>query len=403
MKVLMFGWEFAPVYSGGLGVACAGLTKGLVKNNVDVTFVIPKKKAGVQTHVNLISADEIMKTMKTIHIDSPIRCYMTAEQYREEAKKSVSRREFSDNLYGEHLYDEVHRYSEAAKEIAEQEKFELIHAHDWMTFRAGVNAKKVSGKPLVLHIHNTVFDRSGGNNFSQHEYRLEKHGFENADKIIAVSNYTKNMVVEKYGIPEEKVEVVHNAIEFDSRHVEAPKITDNDKIVLFLGRITLQKGPDYFVEMAKKVSDVVPEAKFVVAGSGDMETRMITRAAELGIGDKMLFAGFLRGDDIIKAYKMADVYVMPSVSEPFGLTPLEAIRNGTPTIISKQSGVSEVLQNTIKVDFWDIDKMANMVAGILKYSPLKQTMSEEGFKEIQKISWDASARKVIDVYKKAVI
>lgn len=398
MKVLMFGWEFAPIYSGGLGVACAGLTKGLVKQNVGVTFVIPKNKSDVQTHVNLVSAAEIMRTMKTIHIDSPLNCYMTAEQYKEKIKTDVSNREFSDNLYGENLYDEVNRYSEAAKEIAENETFDVIHAHDWMTFNAGINAKKVSGKPLVLQIHNTVFDRSGGNNFSGHEYHLEKQGFENADKIIAVSHYTKNMVVNKYGIHPDKIEVVHNAVDFDDHYVDAPRISEKDKIVLFLGRITLQKGPDYFVEMAKKVSEVVPEAKFVVAGSGDMEARMILRAAELGIGDKMLFAGFVRGDDITRAYKMADVYVMPSVSEPFGITPLEAIKNGTPTIISKQSGVSEILTNTIKVDFWDIDRMADVVAGVLKYSPLRNTMSEEGLKEVHTIDWDNSAKKCLDIY-----
>jgi glycosyltransferase involved in cell wall biosynthesis len=395
MKVLMFGWEFAPIYSGGLGVACAGLTKGLVKHGANITFVIPKKKGDIQTHVNLVSASEMMDKIKTIQIDSPLKPYLTSSAY---SKLLGNRNEFSDSLYGQNLFDEVHRYSEAAKEIARQETFDVIHSHDWMTFNAGINAKKVSGKPLLVHVHATEFDRTGGNGVNQHVYEMEKEGMHAADKVITVSNYTKNLVMKHYGIPSEKIEVVHNAVDFDDHCVEAPRISENDKIVLFLGRITLQKGPDYFVEMAKKVADIIPEAKFVVAGSGDMEARMIMRAAELGIGDRMLFAGFLRGDDIDRAYKMADVYVMPSVSEPFGITPLEAIKNGTPAIISKQSGVSEILNNTIKVDFWDIDKMANLVAGILKYSPLRQTMSEEGLKELQKISWDNSARKCIDVY-----
>ena len=396
MKVLMFGWEFAPIYSGGLGVACAGLTKGLVSNNVDVTFVIPKKKGDVQTHVNLVSAAEIMEKIKTICVDSPLRAYMTSKSYEE--LKSGAHQNYSDSLYGANLFDEVHRYSESAKEIARNETFDVIHAHDWMTFRAGINAKKVSGKPLVVHVHATEFDRTGGNGVNQHVYDIEHEGLHHADKVITVSHYTKKMVERHYGVNPEKIEVVHNAVDWDFHNAEAPKISDNDKIVLFLGRITLQKGPDYFVEMAKKVSELVPNAKFVVAGSGDMEARMIMRAAELGIGDKMLFAGFLKGADIERAYKMADVYVMPSVSEPFGITPLEAIKHGTPAIISKQSGVSEILKNTIKIDFWDIDRMADVVAGVLKYPPLRETMSEEGLKELKNINWGNSARKCLEVY-----
>lgn len=400
MKVLMFGWEFAPIYSGGLGIACAGLTKGLVKKGADITFVIPKKKGDEKTHVNLVSAAEMMKKVKTITVDSPITPYATESSYKQVMHKMRNQNQkFSDNLYGTDLFQEVLRYAEAAKNIAEEEDFEVIHAHDWPAFKAGMNAKKVSRKPLVLHVHATEFDRTGGNGVNQQVYDIEREGMHYADKVITVSNFTKNLVMTHYGISDEKIEVVHNAVDFDNIcDVDVPRITEDDKIVLFLGRITLQKGPDYFVEMAKKVADSVPEAKFIVAGSGDMEARMIMRAAELGIGNKMLFAGFLRGDDIIRAYKMANVYVMPSVSEPFGLTPLEAIKNGTPAIISKQSGVSEILSNTIKIDFWDIDKMANFVTGILKYPAAKQVMSEEAMKELRNISWDNSAEKCIGVY-----
>ena len=410
MKVLMFGWEFAPVYSGGLGVACAGLTKGLVNNGAKITFVIPKKVNNPDCHVNLVSAAEMMenvKTFKKININSPLTPYMTCQSYSKEyssiSSKKSKKGEYSDNLYGKNLFDEVHRYAETAKEIAEQEQFEVIHAHDWMTFKAGINAKKKSKKPLIVHVHATEFDRTGGNGVNQQVYDIEREGMHHADKVITVSNFTKNMAVKHYGINPDKIEVVHNAIDLEDYYVESPKLSDKDKIVLFLGRITLQKGPDYFVQMAKKVSEAIPEAKFIVAGSGDMEMKMIMQAAEAGIGDKMLFAGFLRGDDIIKAYRMADVYVMPSVSEPFGLTPLEAIKNGTPTIISKQSGVSEILENTIKIDFWDIDKMSNMVAGILKYPLARQEMSEQGLREVRKINWDASARKVMDIYNKVKI
>jgi len=389
----MFGWEFAPIYSGGLGVACAGLTKGLANKGVQVTFVIPKKNSDADTHVRLLSAEEIAG-IKIFGINSPLTPYVTSGAY------CKMRNKFSDLIYGENLFDEVHRYSEAAKKIAEQESFDVIHAHDWLTFQAGINAKKISKKPLVVHVHATEYDRTGGLGANPLVHDIEKKGLEAADKIIAVSNYTKNIIARDYGISPQKIEVVHNAVEFDNKFIERPRISDTDRIVLFLGRITIQKGPDYFVEMAKKVSDIMPNVKFVVAGSGDMEPRMIERAAELGIGDKMLFAGFLRGDDITRAYKMADVYVVPSVSEPFGITPLESIKNGTPVIISKTSGVSEVVNNMIKVDFWDIDRMTNAVVGVLKYPPLKQTMAEEGWKEVSKISWDKSAEKCIEVYNK---
>lgn len=392
----MFGWEFAPIYSGGLGVACAGLTKGLVNKNVEITFVIPKKKEEIKTHVNLVSAEELMGKIKTIQITSLLTPYITQEAYC--LVKNVGKK-FSDFIYGENLFDEVHRYSEAAKQIAIEEQFDIIHAHDWLTFKAGINAKKISKKPLVVHVHATEYDRTAGLGANPLVYEIEKEGLEKADRIIAVSNYTKNLIMREYNIPSHKIEVVHNAVEFENYDVEPTKISEDDKIVLFLGRITIQKGPDYFVEMAKKVSEIIPNVKFIVAGSGDMEHRMVEKAAELGIGDRMLFAGFLKGKDIARAYKMADVYVMPSVSEPFGITPLEAIKNGTPVIISKTSGVSEIIKNAIKVDFWDIDKMTNAVVGILKYPPLKETLREESLKEIQNISWSKAAEKCVEIYR----
>jgi glycosyltransferase involved in cell wall biosynthesis len=274
----------------------------------------------------------------------------------------------------------------------------VIHAHDWLTYKAGINAKKISGKPLIVHVHATEFDRTGGNSINQDVYRLEKEGMDYADKIITVSNYTKNMVVANYGIDPRKIEVVHNAVEFTDFRWPDAKIKDGIKTVLFLGRITLQKGPDYFVYAAKRISDIYPNVRFIVVGSGDMQPFMIKKSAELGISDRMIFAGFMQGDDVDKAFQMADVYVMPSVSEPFGITPLEALRNHVPVIISKQSGVSEVLRNALKVDFWDIDEMTNKVVSVLKYSELHEELRDNGVDEVRKFSWDNPAGKCMDIY-----
>jgi glycosyltransferase involved in cell wall biosynthesis len=294
---------------------------------------------------------------------------------------------------------EVERFARAAEEIAAGETFDVIHCHDWLTFKAGVNVKRRTKKPLIVHVHATEFDRTGGNGRNEHVYNIEREGMHAADKIIAVSNFTKNMIVNNYGIDPNKVEVVHNAVEFTDYNTERRKINNYDKVVLFLGRITLQKGPDYFIESASKVLKKMSNVKFIIAGSGDMEYKMIEKAAQMGIGDKVLFAGFLEGADIDRAYKMADVYVMPSVSEPFGITPLEAMRNGTPVIISKQSGVSEVIQNCLKVDFWDTDQMANKILGVLKYGELHEEMKKNGSREIKKFSWDVPAGKCINVYR----
>jgi glycosyltransferase involved in cell wall biosynthesis len=271
-----------------------------------------------------------------------------------------------------------------------------------MTYKAGIEAKKASGKPLVIHVHATEFDRTGGNGVNQHVYNIEKHGMERADRIITVSQFTKDKVMHHYGIDPNKIDVVHNAVEFTDYDFsnEEFKIKEQDKVVLFLGRITLQKGPDYFVYAAKKCLEVDPNIKFIVAGSGDMERFMIEKAAELGIGDKMLFMGFLRGRDIDRAYRMADVYVMPSVSEPFGITPLEAMRNQTPVIISKQSGVSEVINHCLKVDFWDIDKMANQILGLLHYKECHEELRYHGSREVRKFDWNIPAQKCIDIYNK---
>ena len=393
MKVLMFGWEFPPISSGGLGIACYGLTKGLSRKNIDITLVLPDyPNEGKMDFVKIISASNI-KVRKLNYLLMP---YMTSQSYSE------SKNRIKSKIYGSTLFNEVRRYAEAAKKIAMEEDFDIIHCHDWMTFKAGINAKKLKKKPLVVHVHATEFDRTGGNGINEHVYKIEKEGMESADEIIAVSNYTKNMIVEKYGISPNKINVVHNAVDFeDKSNNEEFGIKKNDKIVLFMGRLTLQKGPDYFVHAAKKVLEHEKNVKFIICGNGDMGPFIINKVAEMGLAGNVLFAGFLQGQDVERAYKMADVYVMPSVSEPFGITPLEAMSNGVPAIISKTSGVSEVVKHCLLVDFWDIDDISSKIISVLRYSPLTESLKENAFSEIRHFNWDIPAKKCIDIYNRA--
>lgn len=399
----MYGWEFPPFNTGGLGTACYGLTKGLANNGVDVTFVLPHILEDAQADfVKLISAGNLSK-ISLKGIKTRLAGYMTSEEYSKSILLDKAPAKKKD-IYGKDLFSEVYRYSLRGGIIAKYEPHDIIHCHDWMTYQAGIRAKKISKKPLVVHVHATELDRTGGNGVNQIVYNLEREGMHAADHIMAVSNFTKNKIIEHYHIDPNKIEVVHNAIEFNENQFcnEDFGIKKSNKVVLFLGRITLQKGPDYFLYAAKRVLELDSTVRFIVAGSGDMTASMIEKAAEMGIADKVLFAGFLRGPDIDKAYQMADLYVMPSVSEPFGLTPLEAMRNKTPVLISKQSGVSEVISNCLKVDFWDIDKMANQIIGVLRYQEVHESLTEHGFSEVQKFSWEEPARKCIEVYNKAI-
>jgi glycogen(starch) synthase len=306
--------------------------------------------------------------------------------------------------YAGDLFSEIQRYAALATEIARNEYAEVVHAHDWMTFPAGMAVAAMKGLPLVVHVHSTEFDRSGVHVDSR-IYDIERRGMHAAMKVIAVSHLTKNIIVQQYGVDPAKVEVVYNAIEANGAMSEFDeekyKIHKDEKVVLFLGRITMQKGPEYFIAAAKKVLEVMDNVKFVMAGSGDMIRRTIEMAAAMGIGHKVLFTGFLRGDDVDKVFKMADLYVMPSVSEPFGIAPLEAMSHDVPVIISKQSGVSEVLQHALKVDFWDVNEMANKIIAVLKHPPLASTLRQHGSFEVQQMSWIDAARGCVDVYEKA--
>jgi len=303
--------------------------------------------------------------------------------------------------YGSDLFGDAQKYARLVAGLGLTERFDVIHAHDWLAYPAGLLLKSITGKPLVCHIHATEFDRSG-EHINQGVYDIERAGMQGADRVIAVSRLTKAIVHTRYGIPDEKIDVVYNGV---SQTEVQPKggaaIEKSDRIVLFLGRITMQKGPEYFIQAAKRVLEKEEHVKFVVAGSGDMAVRMIEHAASIGIGHKVLFTGFLRGRDVDRVYRMADCYVMPSVSEPFGIAPLEAMRNDVPVIVSKQSGVAEVLTHALKVDFWDTDEMANKILAVLRHPPLSQTLREHGAFEVRRLTWDGAAEECAKIYEEA--
>ena len=430
----MFGWEFPPHIAGGLGTACYGMTRGLARNDVEVIFVMPRASGDEDERfvkvVNasdiearycdstIAGADDIMRKISFIHIDSNMVPYISPEEfetyregYERTGKKfweregdSWTQRYTFSGKYGANLMEEVARYAVVAAEVARQleGKFDVIHAHDWLTYFAGIAAKRVSGKPLVVHMHATSFDRSSGDNIDTRVYDIERAGMAAADRVIAVSNLTRNIIIEKYGIPAERVVTVHNAVRFSSKETEIPERGVEDKIVTFLGRITYQKGPDYFVEAAAKVLKRVPNVRFVMAGSGDMMNHVIRRVARLGIADRFHFTGFLKGDDVDKMFQLSDVYIMPSVSEPFGISPLEAMRSNVPVIISKQSGVAEVLDYAVKVDYWDVDAMADAIYGFVKYPALAKMFSTKGLEEVTGLKWNNAAAKIKDVYEDAM-
>jgi len=424
MRVLMFGWEFPPHITGGLGTACYGLTKSLATfDDIDLTFVVPKMYGDEYlAGMRLIAAgevelsNEIVKGQKEFEKKKLLACcrqissYCTPEQYdkllQEKQKKSErsdycpspGKLEFSGQ-YGPGLFEEISRYGVVASGIAGKEHHDIIHVHDWLTYPAGIEAKKASGKPLVIHVHATEFDRCSENHNKQ-VFDIEKRGMEAADKIITVSHFTRNIVIRKYGISPLKVTTVHNAVEPVNKDEikKLWKIGTNDKIVTFLGRITSQKGPGYFIEAANKILKRMDNVRFIMAGGGDLLEKMVEYVARLGISDKFHFTGFLKGEDVYRMYAISNLYVMPSVSEPFGIAPLEAIQSNVPVIISKQSGVSEVLNNAIKVDFWDIDAIADAIYGILSYPGLSGFLKNNGYREVNNLKWSDAAGKIREIY-----
>lgn len=446
MRILMFGWEFPPHISGGLGTACYGMTRALAKRGTEILFVLPRLKASPpagapaaatstdNTHLTLVPASGVRadrstssrlewtvrnlweERLKICPVESLLFPYDTPEGYAEhllwvqqkkqhdahfhEDQSSSSSNTFDfKGDYGNNLMAEVLRFSQAGGLIALQNEFDIIHAHDWMTYPAGMLAKQLTGKPLVAHLHSMEYDRSGSN--INHEVAaIERAGLMMADKVVAVSHYTRNLAIREYGIPPEKIVVVYNAV---SRHeVESvynvPPRMSREKRVLFMGRVTYQKGPEYFIEAAHRVLQHIPNVRFIMAGSGDMLRRMVERTAELRIGNRVHFTGFLKGGEVDRMYAMSDLYVMPSVSEPFGITPLEAMLYDIPVLLSKQSGVSEILHNALKVDFWDVQEMANKICAVLSYPSLATELVKNCREELKNIRWENAAGHLNELY-----
>ncbi len=429
MKVFMLGWEFPPFISGGLGTACYGLTKAMNELGLEIIFALPKAvDSAFSTHVKMLTPKNALSdgdlpieydkldNVQFHAIESMLTPYSRPEYYQRQLEEKIRAKQhghpdggdvgadMSGHYYGD-MFHEVQRYAAAVVRLALKEDFDVVHAHDWMTYPAGIAVAAATGRGFIVHVHSTEFDRSG-ENVNQAIYDIEREGMHAADKVIAVSHLTRNIIIGRYGVVGEKVEVVYNGVDQNGETKAAFNnvgIGGDEKIVLFLGRITMQKGPEYFLMAAKKVLDVIDNVKFVMAGSGDMMHRTIEMAAEMGIGHKVLFTGFLHGRDVAKVYEMADLYVMPSVSEPFGIAPLEALNHDVPVLISKQSGVAEVLNHALKVDFWDVTEMANKIIAVLKYPPLQMTLREHGNFEVRKLKWKDSARKCIQIYEDVMV
>jgi glycosyltransferase involved in cell wall biosynthesis len=452
MRILMLGWEFPPFIAGGLGVACYGLTRALDRLGHEIIFILPRPvDRSHSSHIRLLSprSPRRSRTRAALGFPGEPAPASDAPEYTTVGFEHVVFRgvnasfgspypDFSpdpwpaaadpmialrDAASPEHAHDEspaptppkplgahysgdlvgdAERYARLVVALSRHENFDVIHAHDWLTYPAGIALARATGKPLLVHVHSTEFDRSG-EHVNQPLYDIERRGMHAADRVLAVSTYTRSICVSRYGVTLSKVDVVYNGIDRDNdQPPQAPDLDSQDKIVLFLGRITMQKGPEYFIAAAKRVLEKVEHVKFVVAGSGDMTHRMIELAAQMGIGHKVLFTGFLRGRDVERVFRMADCFVMPSVSEPFGIAALEAIHHDVPVILSKQSGVSEVLTHVLKVDFWDVDEMANKIVAVLRHPPLSETLRHHGPVELRWLTWDGSAEKCVQAYARAI-
>lgn len=403
----MYGWEFPPHNSGGLGVACFGLTRGLVAEGADVRFVLPRKHPVSDCGAQMVFADEANPAM-TAEQARDFACGSSYMHLSDERLRFL-RGKYPELHYGPSLFDEVLRYAALSPLVALAQRPDVIHMHDWLCYPAGMAAKRATGAPLIAHVHATEFDRTGFGSVNQPIYNIERRGMHEADVVVAVSEYTKRIIVDRYGVPPEKVVVVHNGIDADDVAVASATEADMRRlkalgwgIVLFVGRLTLQKGPDYFLAAARRVIDYRPETLFVVSGSGDMAQAMIDKAAQFGIADRVIFTGFLRDKELSRLYKISDLVVMPSVSEPFGIVPLESLLNGTPVLISKQSGVAEVVQNALKTDFWDVDDMANKIISVIEHKSLRETLASEGGREARAQVWRKVAQRCMMIYERVM-
>ena len=422
----MFGWEFPPQITGGLGTACYGITKSLAKQNVKILFVVPKTFGNEdKSFATIQDASEIPSKYlksdlrefwkKVLYKEIQVKLvpYTTPADYRKKLTPDALKIKSGENFegpdftpfsggYGMDLWHEIERYSMVTSLLAERENYDIIHAHEWLTFPAAISAKRISGKPLVVHIHATEIDRNGGN-INRDIYDIEKKGMEFSDKVITVSNYTRDIVINRYGISPDRVVTVHNGIEKNNgSEISRSKQFSDEKVVTFLGRITYQKGPEYFIEAAHKVLQKQGNVRFIMAGSGDLKDKILSQVKNLGISAKVVFTGFLDNNEVRKLFSMTDLYVMPSVSEPFGISPLEAMRAKVPVIISKQSGVSEVIKHAIKVDYWDINALSDAIYGVLNYKILSNLLTSNGSREVKKLRWEKTGKQILEVYQSLV-
>ncbi|WP_143306437.1 glycosyltransferase family 4 protein [Chitinophaga vietnamensis] len=423
MKVLMFGWEFPPHISGGLGTACHGITSGLTASGVEVLFVVPKAHGNEYTEkIKLLSAGDIpvpvvpganiSPALTFFEVNCPIVPYLSPDEFAKhgaiaaeqaagaetEAGAPAVRYAFSGG-YGKNLMKEVWQYALAAAEIAAHHHFDVIHAHDWLSFPAGIMAREISGKPLVVHVHATEFDRAG-DRINMQVYETERQGMLQADEVIAVSELTRQTIVHKYFIDPKKVTTIHNAVSAATPPPVTAVSPFREKVITFIGRITWQKGPASFIEAAARILKKDKGFRFIMAGSGDLLPSMLEMAARLRISSRMHFTGFLSGPQRDHLFARSHVLVMPSVSEPFGIVPLEAIKAGLPVIVSKQSGVQEVLQYALKVDWWNIDAIANAIYGLARYSGLSGLLARESGKEVAALRWEKQAQLIKQLYRK---
>ena len=417
MKALMFGWEFPPHILGGLGTASYGLTKGMHANgDMEISFVIPKpwgdEEKGFANIIGACNTPVAWRDVNWDYVQGRIGNVMYPQMYfdlRDHIYADFNYMRLNDlgciefsGRYPDNILEEINNYSIVAGVIARTVPCDVIHSHDWLTYPAGIHAKNVTGKPLVIHVHASEFDRSRGKP-NPTVFGIEKDGMNNADHVITVSDLTRRTVIDKYGIDPAKVTTVHNAvIPLSDELLNLKRREGKDKVITFLGRITMQKGPEYFVEAAAKVLQKNKKVRFVMAGGGDMEAAMIRLAAKRNIADRFHFTGFLRGKDVYQMFRDSDVYVMPSVSEPFGISPLEAMEMGVPSIISKQSGCAEILDNVIKTYYWDIDAMADAMHALVSYPALHIELRDKGIEEIHQITWEKAGKKVIDIYNQVI-
>lgn len=398
MKVLMLGWELPPHNSGGLGVACYHLCKALAKRNVDIEFVLPYTAEHNIDFMRINSAHPQ-------DVEAVLKAGIAYDSFK--YVKNTGEIEWVD------LFGQTALYEQAVERIARSTAFDVIHAHDWLTCRAALRAQAVSGRPLIVHLHSIEADRAGkefgGNPLVREIEELSVHM---ADKVVAVSEHTKRGIMREYGIPGDKIDVVHNSMDLgdlqpldgnNAYHYIAAMKAKGYRVVVNVGRLTIQKGVPNLIRAARKVIDHYPKTLFLIVGTGEQDHELMEMAASLGIGRNVIFTGFLRGKQWRDAFAVGDLLVMPSISEPFGITPLESIGYGTPALISKQSGVAEVLKSCLKVDHWDVDEMANKITAVMRSDSLRDELQANGFRELLKMSWDNSADKLFHIYDKHTV